>query len=408
MIRYRNKNKNKRYFQRCNTKRATKGTYYVSRANYTNLNERYNSNLDYNDIKCMFIDDEDRGTTSTSSEYKNYNNNHVFKNNKNLNKIYNKTPYIKNVCALSKFEVSLLNTCKKSIWLYDSGAGEHLTNDKSILLNYKEENISLKCANNTYMTFEGYGEFHFYINSHRIVLKRVLYSKEVSRNLLSGVELAKMNIKAITDIDKDKNVVLSLIDNYKNKLIGKFYSNVNNEILITAVHSKETKEHVKDYIFSVQKLNKESKLIWHRRLVHYYLNNMDEYLNVHNINDHLCDDCKIVKMKRKSHNQESPKANEILEVIHSDIIGPINDSYTGERYIITFIDEKSHKSWIYLMRKKNEAIDIIIKFINQLNNTFDGKKVKTFKSDNAKEYKNKKVIEFCEEKGIRKIYWRNF
>jgi len=131
---------------------------------------------------------------------------------------------------------------------------------------------------------------------------------------------------------------------------------------------------------------------------------MDEYLNVHNINDHLCDDCKIVKMKRKSHNQETPKANEILEVIHSDIIGPINDSYTGKRYIITFIDEKSHKSWIYLMRKKSEAIDIIIKFINQLNNTFDGKNVKIFKSDNAKEYKNKKIIEFCEEKGIRKVY----
>ena len=49
-------------------------------------------------------------------------------------------------------------------------------------------------------------------------------------------------------------------------------------------------------------------------------------------------------MKRFPHNKQTPKAEEILEIIHSDIIGPINDSITGMKFIITFIDEKSHKS----------------------------------------------------------------
>jgi len=109
-------------------------------------------------------------------------------------------------------------------------------------------------------------------------------------------------------------------------------------------------------------------------------------------------------MKRFPHNKQTPKAEEILEIIHSDIIGPINDSITGMKFIITFIDEKSHKSWIFLMNKKKSAIDIILKFLKYVNNLFDNKKVKVFKSNNARQYKNNKIIQFSENNGIQKIY----
>ena len=65
--------------------------------------------------------------------------------------------------------------------------------------------------------------------------------------------------------------------------------------------------------------------------------NIDKYLDIHNVKDIFCPDCKISKMKCKSHNKRTPKAKEILEVINSDIIGPINDSITGTKFIITFI-----------------------------------------------------------------------
>ena len=42
--------------------------------------------------------------------------------------------------------------------------------------------------------------------------------------------------------------------------------------------------------------------------------------------------------------------------------------------ITTFIDEASHKNWIFLMKRKNESTDIIIKFLKLLNNLFDNKK----------------------------------
>ena len=227
------------------------------------------------------------------------------------------------MCSFKNSGILLMNKYNKSSWLYDSGAGEHLTNDKSLLINYKEEKCILKCANNSSCVFEGYGEFHFFINSHKIILKRVLYSKEVSRNIISGIELAKIDIKALTE-RSDNRVKLTLMDN-NNNTIGTFHSNNNNEILITAIHNDKTKQNIKNYIFNINKLNHDSKLIWHRRLGHYYIENIDDYLNLRNIIEPLCIDCRISKMKRKPYNKEMPKASDILEVIHYDIIGPIND-----------------------------------------------------------------------------------
>jgi len=40
----------------------------------------------------------------------------------------------------------------------------------------------------------------------------------------------------------------------------------------------------------------------------------------------------IVKYQKGLHNKETPKANDILDVIHSDIIGPINESNKGIKY----------------------------------------------------------------------------
>ena len=45
-----------------------------------------------------------------------------------------------------------INNNEETSWLYDSSAGEHLTNNKEILDNYTEEKTELRCANNTIVT----------------------------------------------------------------------------------------------------------------------------------------------------------------------------------------------------------------------------------------------------------------
>lgn len=66
-----------------------------------------------------------------------------------------------------------------TMWTYDSGSSEHITNDKSLLKNYTEQIITMKCANDTECHFEGFGTYKGIINGHEITLNKVLFSKSV-------------------------------------------------------------------------------------------------------------------------------------------------------------------------------------------------------------------------------------
>ena len=155
---------------------------------------------------------------------------------------------------------------------------------------------------------------------------------------------------------------------------------------------------------ALQNFRSYTEMIWYRRLGHFYNEDLKNYLKLHNIIESYCDDCKVSKMRRNPHNNQTPKSSIILEVIHSDIIGPISKSYTGKRFILTIIDEFSRKSWLFLLKGKSETIEYIINALKYLNNLSDNNKIKIFKSDNGREYNNKKIINFCKENGIQKVY----
>ena len=48
------------------------------------------------------------------------------------------------------------------------------------------------------------------------------------------------------------------------------------------------------------------------------------------------------------------RENGILELVHSDVFGPIIvPSLGGSQYYVSFIDDFSTKKWMYIMRKKS-------------------------------------------------------
>jgi len=61
---------------------------------------------------------------------------------------------------------------------------------------------------------------------------------------------------------------------------------------------------------------------------------------------------------------------QILEVIHSDLIGPIKDSHSRNKYILTIIDEYSRKSWIFPLKKKSDVPNKIINFFKLIKKSF--------------------------------------
>eukprot|EP00833_Pecoramyces_ruminatium_P016234 jgi/Orpsp1_1/1190266/evm.model.d7180000077836.1 len=329
------------------TNKKNKGKGYIGFVNDVDLNQEYENEINFDDIRPYLEE------TSTSSQTK-------------------KDEDIKSINFINRSDKVNLN------------------NKENQKLNIIKEEIN----------FEEYGEYDFKINSHLIKLKRVLYSKDVAKNMISGIKFARTETKVLIE-EINNEVIMNLLDNYK--IIASFQANKKNEINITGLPLNSNNNGNilnNNNIMALQNFRNAKELIW---LGHFYNKDLNKYLKLHNVDDNCCDDCKIVKMKKSPHNKETPKANDIIEVINSDIIGPINRSVNGYRFVLAIIDEFSRKSWIYLLKNKSEAMDLIIQTLILLNNQ-NKNNIKVFKSDGGKEFINKKIKQFCKENGIYKDF----
>ena len=105
-------------------------------------------------------------------------------------------------------------------------------------------------------------------------------------------------------------------------------------------------DHVVDSILSNHdaELDDQSRLLWHRMFGHFYHENLEIYLTLHNIKVSKCLDCQVFKLKRRAHTGATSKTTRILEIIYSDIIRLIQPSFTGKRFILTFVNDYSRNS----------------------------------------------------------------
>jgi transposase InsO family protein len=94
------------------------------------------------------------------------------------------------------------------------------------------------------------------------------------------------------------------------------------------------------------------------------------------------------------------KAENLFDLIHSDTWGsaPV-DSKEGFKYFLTFIDDKSRATWLYLLKSKKEVPIIFKNFYNMIENQF-GTSIKVIRFDNGTEYTNNGLQIFLQSKGI--------
>lgn len=82
------------------------------------------------------------------------------------------------------------------------------------------------------------------------------------------------------------------------------------------------------------------------------------------------------------------RINSPFYLIHTDIWGPSNISnVSGSRWFVTFIDDCTHVTWVFLLKHKSDVSTIIHNFISMIKNQF-GVKVQRIRSDNARDYFN--------------------
>ncbi|GJX89635.1 retrovirus-related pol polyprotein from transposon TNT 1-94 [Tanacetum coccineum] len=141
--------------------------------------------------------------------------------------------------------------------------------------------------------------------------------------------------------------------------------------------------------------------LWHRQLSHLNFDTINQ-LTSHDLVDglpkfkyrknHLCLACKQGKSRKASLSPKLVLSTESkLKLLHMDLCGPMRvASINGKKYILMLVDNYSQYTWVYFLRTKDEASDIIIDFVNQFQRNLKTS-ILMIRTDNGTEFRNKKL-----------------
>ena len=115
-------------------------------------------------------------------------------------------------------------------------------------------------------------------------------------------------------------------------------------------------------------INENSSMLWHRRLGHISKDRMERLMKENilpklNFSDFSnCIDCIKGKMT-STRKLGSTRSKELLEIIHTDVCGPFpTKTICGNQFFVTFIDDFSRYSYLFLISEKSSVLDCFIIF----------------------------------------------
>ncbi|KAL0319550.1 UNVERIFIED_CONTAM: hypothetical protein Sradi_5216500 [Sesamum radiatum] len=207
-------------------------------------------------------------------------------------------------------EVNMISN--SASWVLDTGCGAHICNDLQVLQRSRKlskDEMILRLGDGKAVAAEAVGSLHLVVISHiRIDLRDVYFVPSMVKNIIS-----------IPMLDSE------------------------------AQHKRKLDNH-------------ENAQIWHARLGHISKDRIrmlvdSKSLEIDNL-DHLptCESCLKGKMTKKPFVGQSVIANGLLDLVHTDVCGPLSiPAGGGFSYFITFTNDHSRYGYVYLMRYKSEA-----------------------------------------------------
>src|SRR3954468_20320501 len=126
--------------------------------------------------------------------------------------------------------------------------------------------------------------------------------------------------------------------------------------------------------------NDSATYLWHCRLGHIGVKRMKK-LHADGILESLdyesldtCEPCLMGKMTKTPFSRTMERATDLLEIIHTDVCGPMNvEARGGYHFFLTFTDDLSRYGYIYLMKHKSETFEKFKEFQSEVENQRDRK-----------------------------------
>jgi hypothetical protein len=115
-----------------------------------------------------------------------------------------------------------------------------------------------------------------------------------------------------------------------------------------------------------------------------------------------CKGCPMGKYVKSTFHEKENRASVILERIDTDVCEPLSVASTAKhKYYVIFVDDFSHKCWIFFMQKKDQTFSKFCEF-KELVDKESRNQVKALRSDNGGEYISNEFKEFYNKEEIQR------
>lgn len=298
-----------------------------------------------------------------------------------------------------------MSETKNAMWLIDSGATSHATNNKNDFFTYQAATTpgTVDIAGKG-MTIQVLGRgtvvMDIQIKSgdkRRVTLNNVLYIPEGNTRYFSPTSILDKNCQSIladrswTITKDDREIIYGLKDIY-----GLFW------IRSTIIKSQD---HFNAISSSVKIRNYE---LWHNRLGHpgkKILEKLSVGTNGTPTNISIptdtspCYGCLTGKGKRSPFPPSESRAEHPLDLIHSDLVDFPSQSIDNYRYAATFLDDYSSYGQQFYLKTKDQTLEAFKEFKTWAELKLN-RKIKMFRSDRGGEFMSNEMSRFLKSSGI--------
>ncbi|KAJ9538531.1 hypothetical protein OSB04_031264 [Centaurea solstitialis] len=295
------------------------------------------------------------------------------------------------------FMIDCLITSYES-WVLDTESGNHICNHLQGFTRretLRKDRSNLRVDEGTMLVAEAVGSYSLSLPSGLVLeLDNCYYVPKMIKNVLSFDLLIDQGFYYKYDY--------KMISCFKNDMFY-FKATPSNGLYILNLQESNNE------IYHISKRSKDIEdqtYLWHCRLGHINKKRVEllqkggllgtfDFKPLSN-----CESCLSGKMTKHPFNKDNERANDLLEIIHTDVCGPFSHvARGGYRYFITFTDDFSRYGYVYLIRHKSEAFEKFKEFQSEVQNQLD-RKIKFLRSDRGGEYLSLEFDSHLRECGI--------
>lgn len=287
-----------------------------------------------------------------------------------------------------------------NIWYLDNGASNHMTGERSKFKSL-DERVSgqVKFGDGSTVKIEGKGSVSFICKNGEVrTLADVYFIPTLRNNIISLGQLSEAGNKVILEGDhlwvyEKSGTLLLRVKRTVNRLYKVMLECDDRMCLLSKAEEKTW--------------------LWHARLGHVNFQAMQlmskngmaygvpEFCKPKEV----CKGCLLSKQTRKSFPAKTEfVAKGALELIHADLCGPITPATpAGNRYFLLLVDDFSRMMWVFMLKRKTEALDAFKKF-KALVEKKTAHGIQVLRTDRGGEFCSKEFLLFCELAGIMRHY----